>query len=254
MVKTFVIDLDGTMYSGDRNIEGAREFINFLQNKKIPYIFLTNNATRTRKQIKNHMENLGFKNIKEEDFFTSAIASVKYVLKNYGIGKVFIVGEDGLREEILNNNFEETKDDDANFVFVGLDRKADYKKYSGALHNILNGAVFIATNDDKLLSNNNKFDVGNGGIVKMLEFSSGRESIKIGKPHSYILELLLEEFNLKKDEIILLGDNLETDIKLGYDLDVETLMVCSGVHKKEDIKKLKIFPTKVIDSLIDIID
>ena len=82
-MKTYLIDLDGTMYSGNTNIDGAREFINYLQSKNIPYIFLTNNATRTKTQAKEHMLNLGFKNIKEEDFFTSAIAAAKYTAKNF---------------------------------------------------------------------------------------------------------------------------------------------------------------------------
>lgn len=251
-MKTYIIDLDGTMYSGDKNIDGAREFINYLQKENIPYIFLTNNATRTKKQAKEHMLNLGFKNIKEEDFFTSAIAAAKYAAKNFSERNCFVIGEAGLLEALKEEGFN-IVNENADFVFVGLDRQADYRKYSNAIHNILNGAKFIATNTDRLLPNNGNFDVGNGSAVALLEYATQIESIKVGKPYSKILDILLNEYKLKKEDIILIGDNLETDIKLGYDLGIETVMVTSGVHSKEDIERLKVYPTSFIHSLRELI-
>lgn len=252
MTKTYLIDLDGTMYSGNTNIDGAREFIEYLNNNNIPHVFLTNNATRTKKQAKEHMLNLGFKNIREEQFFTSAIAAAKYVAQNYSERKCFMIGESGLEEALLDENFEFVEND-ANFLFVGLDRNADYKKYSSALHCLLNGATFIATNTDRLLSNNETFDIGNGAIVNMLEYSSGKTAIKVGKPYEIILDIFLKEKKLTKDQVILIGDNLETDIKLGYDAKIETIMVCSGVHTEKDIEKLKIYPNHVVKNLRELI-
>ena len=251
-MKTYLIDLDGTMYSGNTNIDGAREFIEYLQEKGFPYIFLTNNATRTKTQAKEHMLNLGFKNIKEDDFFTSAIATAKYIAKNYSERKCFMIGESGLEEALKEENFIFVEDK-ADFVVVGLDRKANYTKYSEALHHILAGAKFIATNSDRLLANNGLFDLGNGATVNMLEYASGVEAIKVGKPYQTILNILLEDKNLKKEDIILLGDNLETDIKLGYEGNIETIMVCSGVHDENDIERLKVYPTKVVKNLRELI-
>ena len=87
----------------------------------------------------------------------------------------------------------------------------------------------------------------------MLEYASGVEAIKVGKPYQTILNILLEDKNLKKEDIILLGDNLETDIKLGYEGNIETIMVCSGVHDENDIERLKVYPTKVIKNLRELI-
>ena len=236
-MKTYIIDLDGTMYRGNTNIDGAREFIDYLHLKNLPYIFLTNNATRTKKQAKEHMLNLGFKGIKEEDFFTSAMAAAKFIAKNYSEKKCFMLGESGLEEALKEWNFEFIQEN-PDFVVVGLDRNATYKSYSEALHHILAGAKFIATNPDRLLANNGTFDV---------------EAIKIGKPYQIILDILLEEKNLKKEDLIFIGDNLETDIKLGYDAKIETIMVCSGVHTEKDIDRLKVYPTKVIKNLRELI-
>ena len=251
-MKTYIIDLDGTMYRGNTNIDGAREFIDYLHSKNLPYIFLTNNATRKKKQAKEHMLNLGFKDIKEDDFFTSAMATAKFIAKNYSEKKCFMIGENGLEEALKEWNFEFVQEN-ADFVVVGLDRNATYRRYSEALHHILVGAKFIATNPDRLLANNGTFDIGNGAVIDMLEYASGVEAIKIGKPYQTILNILLEEKKLKKEDIILLGDNLETDIKLGYDARIETIMVCSGVHTEKDIDRLKVYPTKVVKNLRELI-
>ena len=87
----------------------------------------------------------------------------------------------------------------------------------------------------------------------MLEYASGVEAVKIGKPYQIILDILLDEKNLKKEDLIFIGDNLETDIKLGYDAKIETIMVCSGVHTEKDIEILKVYPTKVIKNLRELI-
>lgn len=251
-MRTYIIDLDGTMYRGNTNIDGAREFIDYLHSKNLPYIFLTNNATRTKKQAKEHMLNLGFKDIKEDDFFTSAMATAKFIAKNYSEKKCFMIGESGLEEALKEWSFEFVQEN-ADFVVVGLDRNATYRRYSEALHHILVGAKFIATNPDRLLANNETFDIGNGAVIDMLEYASGVEAIKIGKPYQIILDILLEEKKLKKEDIILLGDNLETDIKLGYNARIETIMVCSGVHTEKDIDRLKVYPTKVVKNLRELI-
>ena len=113
---------------------------------------------------------------------------------------------------------------------------------------------FSATNPDRLLANNGTFDIGNGAIIDMLEYASGVEAVKIGKPYQIILDILLDEKNLKKEDLIFIGDNLETDIKLGYDAKIETIMVCSGVHTEKDIERLKVYPTKIVKNLRELID
>ena len=158
----------------------------------------------------------------------------------------------GIEEALKEWNFEFIQEN-PDFVVVGLDRNATYKSYSEALHHILAGAKFIATNPDRLLANNGTFDIGNGAVIDMLEYASGVEAIKIGKPYQIILDILLEEKNLKKEDLIFIGDNLETDIKLGYDAKIETIMVCSGVHTEKDIDRLKVYPTKVIKNLRELI-
>lgn len=250
-MKTYLIDLDGTMYRGNQNIDGAREFIAYCLKKGQPFYFLTNNSSRTRAQNVKHMLELGFEGIEEKHFFTSAMAAALYA-KDLNRGhKAAYIGMDGLREALLENGFE-IDEKQADFVFVGLDKQADYTKYSKMLKLCLQGAQLIGTNDDRKLAVAESYDVGNGAIVKMFEYASEQQSPQIGKPYSVILDKALETFHLNKEEVILIGDNLETDIALGMHEGVETILVLSGVHDEKDVERLQIYPNQIVHSLYEL--
>lgn len=251
-MKTYLIDLDGTMYRGNQCIDGAIPFINYLLSNNIPFLFVTNNATRTRKQNVEHMERLGFQGIKEEHFYTSSIAAAKYMKKHSQKRKTWFIGKKGLEEALIQEGFQITEDH-PDFVFVGLDVEGSYDLYSKALRFLLNGAKLIGTNTDRRLASNDGYIIGNGSVIKMLEYASGQESEKIGKPYAPMLEGVLDYLQLSKEDVIIIGDNLETDISLGTQHGVETIFVTSGVHQKSDCEKLQIFPTHKIENLKELI-
>lgn len=249
-MKTFLIDLDGTMYRGNDTIPGAKEFIDTCIERKIPFYFLTNNATRTRQENKEHMEKLGFKGIKESHFFTSSMAAAQTICKTSDKRKAYVVGQAGLKEALIENGFE-IVEDDADFVFVGLDAHADYQLYSKALSQLMKGARLVGTNSDRKLPDGDSFKIGNGSIVAMFEYASEQISPKIGKPYAPILNEALATFGLTKEEVIIVGDNLETDIMLGVNCGVDTLFVTSGVHSFEDIERFNIHPTYRVHNLME---
>lgn len=251
-MKIYMIDLDGTMYRGKQIIDGAKDFIDYLIETKQMFIFLTNNASRTKAQNVQHMLDMGFENIKEENFFTSAMAAAYYVAHNYEGKNAYYIGQDGLKEALHDNGFI-VNEDKADFVFVGLDTKGTYEKYSKALSLLLNGAKLIGTNDDRLLAKPGGFNVGNGSIVAMFEYAINEKSPQIGKPHAPILDAACEIYKIDKADIVLIGDNLETDILLGVNEGVETVFVTSGVHQQTDIDLLEIKPNHIVDDLRELI-
>lgn len=250
-MKTFLLDLDGTMYRGSQIIESARIFLERLQERNIPYIFLTNNAMRTREENVIHMENMGYTNISPSSFFNSAMAASKYAKKNYPYTKAYYIGGMGLDQALKEEGFEIT-DKDPELVFVGLDKNKNYTDYSKALAYLLNGAKLIGTNDDRVLAKPDGFEMGNGSIVAMFEYASLQKSPQIGKPHAPILELCLEQFHLNKEDVVLVGDNLETDISLGYNNGVETIFVQTGVHHESDIETSGVRPSHVVKDLTEV--
>ena len=250
-MKTFLLDLDGTMYRGTQLIETAKIFLETLQEKNIPYIFLTNNAMRTREENVIHMEKMGYANIQPESFFNSAMAAAKYAKKNYEGNRAYYIGGQGMYQALEEEGFEITEEN-PQFVFVGLDKTKTYSDYSHALTFLLQGAKLIGTNDDRLLAKPTGFEIGNGSIVAMYEYATGQKSPKIGKPSAPILDLCLEQFHLKKEDVVLIGDNLETDIALGCQNGVETIFVETGVHKREDIQNFTVQPDHIVGNMTEI--
>lgn len=252
--KIYLIDLDGTMYRGSTIIDGAKEFIDYLNDTNQTYLFLTNNSSRTLKQNVEHMEKMGFTGIKETHFFTSAMAAAAHIAKASELRNCDFIGMDGLKEALENKGFHIVQEDEiADFLFVGLDRSGTYANYSKKLRHLLKGAQLVGTNSDRLLANDEGFNVGNGSIVAMFEYASGQKSVPIGKPSAPILDEALAFINKTKEECAIIGDNLETDIKLGVDNGVDTIFITTGVHGIEDITKLNIEPAMTISSLKSLI-
>ncbi|MBR3693551.1 MAG: HAD-IIA family hydrolase [Erysipelotrichales bacterium] len=254
MYKTYLIDLDGTMYAGTRRIPGAKEFIDHLLREGIDFVLFTNNASRTPKQAKEHMEKLGFEGIQEEHFFTSAMAAAMYVRTLSDKNKVYVVGQEGLRQALREQGFKLIDESEqADYVFVGLDRSGTYNVYSAAVRQLVGGATLVGTNNDRFLLQEDGAYLGNGSVVAMLEYACSTQSIKIGKPHRTMVDMYLQWSHKNIEDCAIIGDNLETDIACGNGVGMDTILVETGVHQASAQEKLGIFATKVCKDLFDLI-
>jgi len=240
MIKAVVFDLDGVIYRGDTLIPGAKEAVLQLRKKGFRVYFLTNANTHSRKARAQKLIDLGIET-NHTEVFTSSHGAAKYIESNYPVSKrnVFVISGYGVEEELLRHNARVVSWDKANIVVVGLDIHVNYEKLSQGFKAIYKGADFIATNCDATYPVEDGLLPGAGAIVKFLEYSSGKKPITIGKPNHFIMDILLEETGLKKSEVIIVGDRLESDILLGKNTGIKTVLVLSGVTKKEDLKKLK---------------
>ena len=251
--KFYMIDLDGTMYHGTNILPGAKDFINHLVRNNIEFIFLTNNSSRTQTQAANHMLKMGFENIKPEMFYTSAMAAADTISRLYpNKRKAAYIGENGMRKALIDYGFI-IEHDKPDFLFVGLDRNATYRDYSFAIRALKTGAILVGTNNDRILLSEDGENIGNGSVVAMFEYAADVEAIKIGKPHPAIIEGALRYANVIKDDVIIIGDNLETDIKLGVNAGIETILVTTGINTMEDCYRLDIKPTYIVDKLSTLI-
>ncbi len=250
--KWMLFDLDGTMYRGPQPIESGIRAVKTCQENGIPYLFLTNNSMRTPEENAKHMNDMGYSNIRPEDFVNSAMAAASYAADlDPDKRKAWYIGANGMKQALEDEGFIIT-DQNPDYVFVGLDKQGTYAKYSKALALLLGGATLIGTNHDRILAKPGGFEVGNGSIVALFEYATGKPSPKIGKPALPILETALKKAGISREDAIVIGDNLETDIALGYNNGVQTVFVQSGVHSAKDIERLNIFPDLTVESLDEV--
>lgn len=246
--KGYLIDLDGTIYLGNKPITAGKKFVEELQAKKIPFQFVTNNTTKEPKAVERQLREQFDIHVNESDIYTATLATIDYMKdKNLG-NKVYVVGEEGLRKGILAAGFihDEVSPD---YVVVGLDRDINYEKLKLATLAIRNGAHFIGTNPDKNLPTDEGLLPGAGSLISLFETATAQKAIIIGKPNAIIMEKALERLSLNKSDVIMVGDNYETDILAGINNGIDTLLVLTGFTPKEAVSTLTKQPTFVVNSL-----
>lgn len=246
--KGYLIDLDGTIYLGNKPIKEGKTFIEELQKREIPFLFVTNNTTKEPLAVKTSLANQFDIHVNEADIYTATLATIDY-MKEKGLGnKVYVVGEEGLKKGIQEAGFiHEEKYPD--YVVIGLDREISYEKLKIATLAIRNGAHFIGTNPDKNLPTDEGLVPGAGSLLALFESATNQKATVIGKPNAIIMEKALERLNLAKGDVIMVGDNYETDILAGINNQIDSLLVLTGFTTKEAVPNLKKEPTFVINSL-----
>lgn len=244
----YLIDLDGTMYRGNEVIEGAPEFVNAINSSRVPYLFLTNNSSKTQKDVALQLNAMGIE-AKPEHVFTTSLATAKYIKHKKKNARCYVIGEDGLIDAIQQEGLTVVADEQCDFVVFGIDRNITYEKYAIACLAIQNGATFISTNRDVTIPTERGLLPGNGALTSVITVSTNQDPIFIGKPESIIMYEALNVLGTDKTKTLMVGDNYDTDIKAGIHADVDTLMVFTGVTPFEEYAHLKVKPTHYVKNL-----
>ncbi|MFJ7935726.1 TIGR01457 family HAD-type hydrolase [Sporosarcina sp. NPDC096371] len=247
--KAICLDLDGTVYRGTEPIPEAVSFIASAQQRGINPFFITNNSSMTRSQLQEKLAAFGIKT-EGNRIMTSAIAVAKYCKENYSGASVLMVGEKGLEDALVSEGIELVVDN-PDVVIMGIDRDITYAKLSAACLAIRAGAHFIATNADKAFPNEKGLVPGNGSFVKLVEAATGKTAIFVGKPESHMLGFIQQENGYCKEEMIMVGDNYDTDIQAGIRFGIDTLHVAGGVTSKEEVLLKEQQPTYHFQTLAE---
>lgn len=238
MFKAVILDLDGTVYRGNTVIKGVPEAIVKLRKAGFKIFFLSNSSTNSRKQQSKKLKSMSIPCAVRE-MYNSAYATASYIKHHYPRAKVYVISEGGLQDELTLIGLKVLDSENANIVATGLDRKLTFDKLSIALRAIRNGALFIASNADRIYPTEKGILPGSGTIAAFLEYGSGKKPIVIGKPETHLVEAVLEDNKLKRNEVLIVGDNLESDLKVAKKMKMKCALVLSGLTKQKDIKKLK---------------
>lgn len=246
--KGYLIDLDGTIYLGTKPIPAGKRFVENLQARDLPFLFVTNNTTKSPQTVQKRLANEFDIHVSAETIYTATLATIDFMKEDGRGKKVYVIGEVGLIDLIEAAGFvweEETPD----YVVVGLDSQVTYEQFTVATLAIQKGATFIGTNPDKNLPNERGLVPGAGALISLIETATQTAPIFIGKPEAIIMEKALERLHLKKEEVVMVGDNYETDICSGLNNGIDTLLVLTGFTPKEAVATLPKAPTYVIDTL-----
>lgn len=246
----YLIDLDGTIYHGKNPIPEAKRFIDRLKDAKVPYLFVTNNSTKTAAAFADDLTKLHNIETTPEQVYTSAMATADYVANDdavKGVKTIYLIGEAGLKEAFNRPEFKLVDDAHADYVVMGLDREFNYQKLMTATFAIQKGAKFIATNADTNLPSEKGMLPGAGSLVAALQTASGVQPTIIAKPEAPIMQGALKRLD-NPEKPIMVGDNYQTDILAGIQNGLSTLLVYTGVSTKKQVAEKDVQPTHEIDN------
>jgi len=254
MPKAIVFDLDGVVYLGAHGIPGVAAEIARLQ-KKVPVLFLTNNATKSRLEYVRHLAAYGI-GARAEDVMTASYGCARYIDEKYGKGKrVCLVGEQGFKDELEEEAGAKIVGRGAEIVACGLDRQITYEKLEAALRNLDAGAAFILANNDPTLPREFGASPGSGAIAAALICASGRKpDAVVGKPSVYLVRKLLQMHNIRARDSVFVGDRLEIDIRMANKAGMKSVLVLTGVAKRKDVARAPKSdrPWKIIKSAAEV--
>ncbi|CAM4432243.1 4-nitrophenyl phosphatase [Paenibacillus endophyticus] len=234
IMRGLLIDLDGTLYHGTHRIDNADRLISYLQETNMPYRFVTNNSSATPEEVADRLLSMGIP-ATAADVCTSAQAAAGHIAQLHPGAAVFVVGEAGLKNAVIEAGLRLTEEDQPDYVLQGIDRAFTYDRLTKAVRYIHAGATFVMTNPDLLLPSSDGLIPGAGSIGAMLRAAGGKEPILIGKPSSIIMKYSLHEIGLQANETWVVGDNLATDIAFGEAAGCGTALVLTGLTNADNL-------------------
>lgn len=242
-----LIDMDGVIYSGETLIEGADKFIANLLKNDIPFTFMTNNSQRTRLDVVRKLKLLGIE-VTEKHVYTSAMATGKFLGDQGENGTAYVLGEGGLITSLHENGIN-LVNTDPEFVVLGEGRNFTLEMVQRAVDMILAGAKFITTNQYPSPKKPGWNNLGIAATTAMIEEATGRKAFVIGKPSPVMMRSARKYLGLETAETTVIGDTMETDIQGGVQMGYKTILVLSGIAKKESLSEYAFKPDLIVGSV-----
>lgn len=250
-IKCFALDMDGTIYLGEQWIDGALDFLHKIEETGREYVFLTNNSSRNASVYVEKLHRIGL-DVGEEKIVTSGQATIHYLKQNFAGKKVFLLGNEMLREEFDRAGIilEESHPD---VVVTAFDTSMDYRKMCLVCDHVRAGLPYLATHPDYNCPTESGFVPDAGAIHAFIHASAFRYPDRIiGKPNADIIDYLCTRVSAKRENIAMVGDRLYTDIAAGRNNGLKSILVLSGEAAMEDVRGSDLRPHLIFDSVKEI--
>jgi NagD protein len=250
MIKNYLIDMDGVLVTGRTIIPGAELFIERMLAAGTKFLILTNNPLYTQRDLEHRLNSIGLK-VPAESIFTSAMATARFLQNQNPNGTAYVIGESGLTQAMHEVGYVMT-DASPDYVVLGEVNNYNFEMIAKAIRLINNGAMFIATNPDSTGPTEAGVVPATGALAALIEKATSKAPFFVGKPNPLMMRSALRYLGVHSENTIMVGDRMDTDIVAGVMSGLETILVMTGVSKREDVKHFPYRPTQILNSVADI--
>jgi arabinose operon protein AraL len=249
----WLLDLDGTVYLGEQLIPGAAEAIAALRGEGRRVAFLSNKPLQTRDDYAAKLTRLGVPAAADEVINSSLVLARHLRALDPG-APVYVIGEPPMLAEMAAHGFEVRDDERVRWVVIAFDRTFTYAKLNTALQAVRGGARLIATNPDRTCPVEGGEIPDCAGMIAAVEaVTDTKVEIIVGKPSPIMLEVALHALGCAVHESVIVGDRVETDMAMGKQLGLATVLVLSGVTRSDDPRIAALAPDHVLRSVRELI-
>lgn len=251
--KLFLLDMDGTIYLGDDLFDGTLDFLRRVREQGGRYLFATNNSSRGVNAYVERLRRMGIDAV-ADDFLTSTDALIWYLRGKYDDALIYAFGTKTFREQLIDAGFRITDklEEGISLLVCGFDTELTFQKLEDACILLGRGVDFVATNPDWVCPTAWGSVPDCGSVCEMLFRATGRRPKFIGKPQPEMVLLSMERCGCTREETVLIGDRVYTDIACGVNAGVDTAFVLSGEGVVEDIEKYQVTPTGIYQNIREI--
>ena len=248
--KGFLCDMDGVIYHGNRLLPGVKEFVEWLYANDKKFLFLTNASERSPLELKQKLARMGL-DVDESHFYTSALATAKFLSRQSPGCTAYIIGAPGLFNALYDVGIT-MNDVNPDYVVVGETKNYNYESILKAVSLVRAGAKLIGTNTDITGPSENGVIPACGALVAPIELATGKRAYFVGKPNPLMMRTGLKLLGCHSNEAAMIGDRMDTDIVAGMETGLDTVLVLTGVTDLNEVKNFPYRPTYTLEGVKDI--
>ena len=249
--KGFISDMDGVIYHGNKLLPGVPEFVEWLKRENKDYLFLTNSSERSPRELSQKLSRMGL-DVSEEHFYTSAMATASFLQSQCPDGSAYVIGEPGLINALYEAGIS-MNDINPDYVVIGETRTYNFEKIERAVQLVLKGAKLIGTNPDLTGPSESGISPACKALASPIEIATGKSAYFIGKPNPLMMRHAMKKLGCHRQETMIIGDRMDTDIIAGIQTEVDTLLVLSGVTALEEVASFSYCPQYILSGVGDIV-
>jgi len=248
--KAFICDMDGVIYHGNKLLPGAAEFVNWLRSEKKDFLFLTNSSERAPRELQEKLARLGL-DVRQDRFYTSALATAAFVAAQIPDCTAYVIGETGLINALYDAGIT-MNDVNPDYVIVGESRNYTYENILRAVKFIQHGARLIGTNPDLTGPTEQGLVPATGALTSPIEQATGTKAYFVGKPNPLMMRTALKRLKHRREDTVIVGDRMDTDIIAGVESEISTVLVLSGCTTKAEVERYAYRPNHILSGVGDI--
>jgi NagD protein len=250
-IRSWLMDMDGVLVSEQNAIPGANEFLTRLRELGMPFLVLTNNSIYTQRDLTARLRRTGL-DVPEKSIWTSALATAQFLEDQRPNGTAFVIGESGLTTALHDHGYT-LSETDPDYVVLGETRTYSFERITQAIRLIAGGSRFIATNPDNVGPTPEGLLPATGSVAALVSRATGVDPYYVGKPNPLMMRSALNTIEAHSETTAMIGDRMDTDIVAGLEAGLETILVLSGVTTPGEVEGYSYRPSKIVDSVADLI-